>query len=144
MRVLFDSSVLVASLVKAHPAHERAAAWHRRALKGELDFCVSAHSLLEVYAVLTRLPLHPPIQPGMAWRLVRENVAVRARVVAATGNDYKSLVEDVAELGLCGGSVYDALVARAALKAGAEILLTLNPDHFRRAWPSGAGRVQVP
>ena len=56
MNVLFDTSVLVAARVAAHPAHRRARPWLRRAKGGEVGFLVAAHTLAERYAVLTRLP----------------------------------------------------------------------------------------
>jgi predicted nucleic acid-binding protein len=47
-------------------------------------------------------------------------------------------VENLAEiaqmvaLNLPGGGIFDALIAQAALKANADILLTLNFNHFTR------------
>lgn len=38
MTVLFDMSVLVASLVEAHPVHPRAFGWLSRALKKAFEF----------------------------------------------------------------------------------------------------------
>jgi predicted nucleic acid-binding protein len=40
--------------------------------------------------------------------------------------------------------IYDALIARAAEKAGAERLLTLNEGDFRRVWPASASILLVP
>lgn len=47
-------------------------------------------------------------------------------------------------LNLTGGSIYDALIAQVALKAGASILLTLNPNHFIRLEEEIANLVQIP
>jgi predicted nucleic acid-binding protein len=47
-------------------------------------------------------------------------------------------------LELSGGAVYDSLIARAAEKAGADRLLTLNPAHFHRVWPEGAAAILPP
>jgi predicted nucleic acid-binding protein len=54
------------------------------------------------------------------------------------------VVRAVAELGLSGGGVYDALVAQAARKTNAERLVTLNPRDFLRVWPEGAEIVMAP
>jgi predicted nucleic acid-binding protein len=51
MRVFFDTSVLVAPLVEAHPLHVRALPWLDRAQGGEFDGAVSSHTLAELYAV---------------------------------------------------------------------------------------------
>ena len=141
MKVLFDTSALVAGIVEAHPAHSRAFSWLSRALKKDLEFFVSAHSLLELYAVLTRMPLQPRITPGMARRLIRANVETRAVVVTLTKKDYSVVIDEMAELGLSGGVVYDALIARCARKLACDVLLTLNENDFHRVWPDNAGVV---
>lgn len=55
MRVLLDTSVLVAAMVEAHPAHERALPWLQRVEAGIDSGVVAAHSVAELYAVLTTL-----------------------------------------------------------------------------------------
>lgn len=66
-KVLFDTSVLVAALVKPHPAHTRAFPWLKKAKSGELTMIVSSHTLAEIYAVLTTLPVSPRITPDIVW-----------------------------------------------------------------------------
>jgi predicted nucleic acid-binding protein len=141
---MFDTSVLVASMVAAHPDHARAHRQHSRALGQKVEFLVAAHTLAELYSVLTRLPVSPRIGPALAWRLVHENVESRAKTVSLRSSDYRAVLREVSELGLSGAVVYDALVARAALKAEADRLLTLNPAHFRRVWPGGGDRIREP
>ena len=144
MRVLFDTSVLVASLVRSHTMHARAGSWHRKAMRGELEFLVSAHTLAELYSVLTSLPLRPRIQPPVALALVERNVRKPATVVFLDGQDYADVLGEVARLGLTGGAVYDAVIVHAARKGGADRLLTFNERHFRLAWPEGGDRIVVP
>jgi len=145
MKVLFDTSVLVAALVQGHPVHDRARPWLSRALAGEIEFLVAAHTLLELFAVLTRMPTRPRIQPGPALTLIRENVEEPARVVTLGLSDHRTALRRAADLGLSGGVIYDLLIAVAADKADIDTLLTLNPGDFRRAWPKeGAKRIQVP
>lgn len=144
MKVLFDTSVLVAAMVQGHPSHRRALPWLQRAHSGELGFLVAAHSLAELYATLTRLPTAPRISPAVAARLVEANVASRALVVALDAAEYGALLRRWADLAVAGGAVYDGLIARAAEKAGADRLLTLNLEHFRRVWPEGAASLTSP
>ncbi len=143
MRVLFDTSSLVAALVEAHPAHPAAWPWLDRALLGTDQGLVASHTLAELYAVLTRLPLRPAIPPQVALRLIEENLE-GFQVVALSPRDYKSVLRRLSGLGLTGGAVYDALIAQAALKSKAERLLTLNPSHFRRLGPDVDALVAVP
>lgn len=49
-----------------------------------------------------------------------------------------------AAAGVIGGAVYDALIARCALKAGADIIYTWNLSHFTRLGPEIARRVRTP
>ena len=105
---------------------------------------VSAHTLAEAYAVLTTLPVKPRLGPGLAWRLIQENVAAHGRTVTLTAREYLSVMGELAVRGLTGGVVYDALIARAARKARVDRLVTLNPADFLRVWPEGGERIISP
>ncbi|MEK6673683.1 MAG: PIN domain-containing protein [Nitrospirota bacterium] len=130
--ILFDTSVLVAAIVKAHPLHERAVSWLKRAKIGEVVMAISSHTLAELYAVLTTLPVSPRISPDMAWRLINENIEKTATVVSLSPDDYTDTIRQLKDRGLSGGIVYDALIFKAAVKSGAEVLLTLNAADFTR------------
>ena len=123
---MFDTSVLVAALVKPHPLHERAVSWLKRAKTGEVVMAISAHTLAEIYAVLTTLPVSPRISPDMAWRLIHENIEKTATVISMDGADYIETILRLKERGFSGGIVYDALIFYAAVKSKAETLLTLS------------------
>ncbi len=144
MKVLADTSVLVAAMVESHPAHGRSLVWLQRAKQGEVDLAVCSHTLAELYAVLTTLPVRPRIRPDMARRLVRENVESNGTVVDLRSADYREVLDNQVALGLTGGSVYDALAAQAARKVGADKLLTLNEGDLRRVWPDAADRIATP
>jgi len=132
MTILFDTSVLVAALVKAHPVHERAVSWLKRAKTGEVIMTISSHTLAELYAVLTTLPVSPRISPDMAWRLINENIEKTATVVPLDTEDYIETIRQLKAGGFSGGIVYDALIFKTALKSGADSLLTLNASDFTR------------
>ncbi len=144
MKVFFDTSVLVAAYVPAHPRHERAFARVRRALFGEDRLLTSSHNLAEVYSVLTTLPLSPRIPPSAAARIIRENLELHAEIMPVTVADYRDVVRHLGDAGLAGGIVYDALSFRVAMLAGAEVLLTFNPRDFRRLWPDSGIRIEEP
>ena len=144
MRVLFDTSTLVAAMVGPHPMHHRVLPWLQQAHEGQIEFSVASHTLAELYAVLTRLPVRPRMSPGTALRLIGQNVESQAKIISLTPADYGAVIRRMAELGVAGGAIYDALIARAAYKIKAERLLTLNPDDFKRVWPEGADRLSVP
>jgi len=135
VRVFFDTSVLVAAIVEAHPRHAQAVSWLRRARSGEVEFLAASHSLAELYSTLTTLPSRPRISPAAAWRLVRDNVAASAHLVSLSPAEYTATLERAAETALAGGVVYDALIARAAEIEGADCFLTFNAADFRRISP---------
>ena len=144
MKAFFDTSVLVAAFVPAHPRHGRAFDRVRRALSGEYRLLTSAHTIAEVYSVLTTLPLSPRITPAAAARIIGENLEGRAEMQALAVADYRDVVRHLGEAGLAGGVVYDALACRAAVKAGAEVIFTYNPKDFRRVWPDSGVRIEEP
>jgi predicted nucleic acid-binding protein len=144
MKIMFDTSVLVAGMVEPHPAHNKALPWLKRARAGELKFFVARHTLAELFVVLTTLPVSPRISPGAARSLIRENVEGSAKTISLSAPDYRAVIRRVSDLGLSGGVVYDAMIARAAKKAQVDRLLTLNPEDFKRIWPDGASLITTP
>jgi predicted nucleic acid-binding protein len=144
LRVLFDTSVLVAAMIEGHADHDRCLPWLERGHRGGFEFLVAAHSVAELYAVLSTYPTRPRLSAALAARLVRENVAAKAHVIALTGADHNAVVAQLAAQAIVGGAVYDALIARAAHKGKADRLLTLNPRDFERVWTGRPGVVAVP
>lgn len=144
MRVLLDTSVLVAGIVRVHPRHEAARPWIAQALAGEIELVLAAHTLAELHAVLTTLPVQPRISPQTAERLRDTNLPADAEIVALSTDDYRHVLTRVAELGLAGGVVYDALIARVAETARVDRLITLNQRDFHRVWPEGGDRIGGP
>lgn len=143
MRVLFDTSTLVAAMVSRHPRHKDAQPELERALDGGVTGLVSTHSLAEVFAVLTRLPLKPAIGPKTARMLLEANLQ-GFEVVPLDGQDYFAVISRLEALQFTGGAIYDALIAQAALKANADELLTFNPAHFTRLGPDVTALVREP
>lgn len=144
MKVLLDTSVLVAAFIERHPDHPQALPWLQRVKRKEIEGAVTSHSLAELYAVLTALPVRPRIAPGVAWRMIRENVLADFKIITLSKADYRAVVQGLAEGQISGGATYDALIARAAEKARVDHLVTLNSEDFRRVWPKIASRVLPP
>ena len=130
MQALFDTSVLVAALVKSHPLHGRAFPWYLKCRRGELGMLVAAHGLAETYAALTVYPSRPRVSPQSAVTLIQASVVAVSTIIALDARDYAAAMEAVARIGRGGGSIYDALHVVAAQKAGAELVLSFNGKHF--------------
>lgn len=131
MRIFFDTSVLVAAFVESHPAHKVALKRLNKVRAGTDTFIVGGHTLAELYAVLTRLPVRPSIGSALARRLVEENTQ-DAEISVLSAKDYLKVLARMDEKGLRGGVVYDALLFHAACKAKADLLITLNEKDFKR------------
>lgn len=144
MRLLLDTSVLVAGTVAAHPHHARALPWLQR-IRSQTDTgVVTAHSIAEVYAILTRLPLESRISPSLAQQLITQNMLAVCEIVALTEADYRTLLAHLAAHNVQGGSTYDALILHAAAKAAIDQIVTLNINDFRRVYPSLAAKLIEP
>lgn len=68
----------------------------------------------------------------------------RLSVVALDGDEYAETVRIAADLSLAGAVIYDLLIARCALKAGADAFYTWNVRDFDRLSPEIASLVRTP
>jgi predicted nucleic acid-binding protein len=141
VKAFLDTSVLVATFYGDHEYHEASIDVFLRHRKNEA--CCAAHSLAEVYSVLTGMPGKDRASADEAM-LFLENVRARLSIVEMTGEEYWKALEASAALGVAGGGIYDALLGHCALKARAEIVYTWNVKHFKRLGPEIAGRVTTP
>lgn len=130
MKVFLDTSVLVAAVLEQHPDFQSASVVLARVHDGDDVGFVSAHALAEVYATLTKLP--PPFRhsPEQALLSVEENVLKYFEVVCLSGADYSSAMREAAAMRIQGGTIYDALHLRCAIKARVERIFTFNLSHF--------------
>ena len=143
MRSLFDTSVLVKAVVDQLANHEAAFDALRKHDGGEHWGCCSTHALAECYATLTALPLASRVLPEQARVLVEESIAGCLEVIELGWDDYRLVLDQVAQLGLASGAIYDALHARCARKAEVDRILTYNLVDFQRFQLEGI-RVTTP
>ncbi len=124
--------------------HAPAWPWLERAHAGEFEFVVAAHTLAELYAGLSGIPFARRFSPTSAWQVIQDAVISHAKLAALTELEHVAVIEQASQMGLAGGSVYDALIARAAQKAKVDKLLTFNIDRFLRVWPEGKRIIRRP
>lgn len=141
MRFFLDTSVLIAAVSVQHVHHEPSLAVYLAANKNQAG--CAAHSLAEVYATLTRLPGKQRMSCEQTLVFLDE-IRNRLKTVVLDGEEYGSTIADAAAEGVLGGMVYDALIARCALKGQAQTIFTWNIDHFRRLGPEVAKRLRTP
>lgn len=141
MSAFFDSSALIPVFLDEHIHHKASLALFTGASR-KSSAC-AAHSLAEVYATLTRLPGPQRASVDQAL-LILDNIRERFEVVVLDADEYVSAIVAAAAEGITGGTIYDALIARCALKAKATVIYTWNLEHFRRCGPEIAKRVRTP
>jgi predicted nucleic acid-binding protein len=140
VKSFFDTSVLIPVFMEDHEHHEPSLAAFLDADKKHA--CCAAHSLAEVYSVLTRLPGNR--LSGEQVLLFLEAIDQRLTLIALDAREYYSAIREAADTGVVGGMLYDALLARCARKAAADVIYTWNVQHFRRLGPEVASRVKTP
>ncbi len=144
MKIMFDTSLIIAGMLESHPHHVIAFPWLKRAKLKEFDLFVASHTLAELYAVLTTLPVRPKITPGMARQLIYNDIESIGKTVSLSISDYHFVIRRMSDLELSGGIIYDALIARAAQKSKIDRIVTFNIDDFKRVWPEGENHIISP
>ena len=125
-----DTSCMVAAVCAWHEHHSRAATEINRRLTLKEPMLLAAPALVEAYAVLTRLPPPHRLSATDALALLDASFISAGKTVALDAASYRSLLRQAATDGIAGGRMYDAVIARCALKAKASALLTFNAQHF--------------
>jgi len=141
LRALFDTSILVPVFLEDHEHHERSLKTFLGA--DRKHDCCAGHSLAEVYSTLTRLPGRHHVGGEQAL-LFLENVRERLALIALTGEEYYGAIKDAAAAGVKGGTIYDWLIARCAIKAKADLIYTWNTRHFEQLGPAISKRLRTP
>lgn len=105
---------------------------------------MSLHSIAELYAALTRMPVQPRIHPSDAMRIVTDNILPHFEMVSIGKKDYANALRLVGEGGWGGAKIYDALLIGCAIRSGAERIYTFNLADFRLMAPSLEARIRAP
>jgi len=141
MKEFFDTSVRVAAFWGGHvhhpPSLKRFAAAEKR------QSGCGIHSLAEVYAAMTALPVKPMIPPEQALLFVEE-VRNRLTLVSLSGEEYFAVIQNAASRGFTGGRIYDSLLLACVAKCQAQAVYTCNLTHYQSLAPDLAPRIQTP
>lgn len=109
-----DTSVALAALDPSHEAHPAC----RRALV-DLRPALAGHAVFETYSVLTRLPVELRLTADQAASVLAAAFPDDCWLDVAATRDMRNRLADA---GIVGGSVYDALVGQAAAVNGRTLL----------------------
>jgi predicted nucleic acid-binding protein len=141
MNAFLDTSVLVPVFYGDHEHHDASLTLFVQCDSG--TGCCGAHSLVEVFATLTRMPGRHRISAEQALLFIG-NIRERLAIIALDGNEYLHALETAAALGIVGGSIYHAILAHCALKARADALYTWNARHYALCGPEVTERLHTP
>jgi predicted nucleic acid-binding protein len=136
MSIVADTNVIIPTLVESHEFSARA----RSALAEPLqngELLLPQHVLLESYSVVTRSPAPLRLKPQVAFELLHKTYGA-CRIISVSAGDIWRFLRERDER-TSGGRLYDAIIAIAAIEAGAKRLLTFNPRHFE----TFADRIEV-
>lgn len=128
-RYLCDTNGLIASACDWHEHHARTHAELQRRFQDRQELVLAAHSLAEIYSVLTRLPWPRRFRSEDALTLIEGNWT-DTPTIHLTARETWNAVRTAQRRGVRGGQIYDALIAVSALKAGASAILTWNVRNF--------------
>ena len=141
MKAFLDTSVLIATFYGDHEHHVDSKNLFLRFEKNEV--CCAAHSLPEVYSVLTGMPGKNRVSGDEAL-LFLGDIQERLSIVALNDKEYFKAVESAAAADVCGGGIYDAVLAYCALKSNADKIFTWNLKDFSRLGSEIAARAITP
>jgi predicted nucleic acid-binding protein len=141
MKAFLDTSVLVPVFYGDHEHH--AASMKIFTRYGKKDAGCGAHSLVEVYSSLSRMPGKHRISGEQAMLFIG-SIRERLTVVGLTPDEYFTMLQSNSDLGVTGGAIYDALLASCALKSGSEKLYTWNLRHYSQFGPKVTPLLQTP
>jgi predicted nucleic acid-binding protein len=137
VHIFFDTTVLVAASEQSHPHYAQARPALLRVAAGKDEGFMSQHSIAEVFATLTRLPVQPRIHPVDAARIVNENILPHFEVVSLSKEDYLEAMNTTVSGGWMGAKIYDSLLLRCTARCAVERIYTFNLGDFRQLAPPG-------
>ena len=145
MNIFFDTTVLVAASEKSHPHYAQARPALLRVAAGQDKGFMGLHSIAEVFAALTRLPVQPRIHPVEAARIVTDNILPHFEVISLGKEDYLEAMNTMGSGGWIGARIYDALLLRCAARCAVERIYTFNLGEFKQLAPAGLqGKICAP
>lgn len=134
MKVLFDSSTLVAFLVRDHEDHADAYNAYLHYKDRDDDLYISTHSVAEVFRTLTWGVDYLNYTATQAHTIITVTLLSEFDTIDLILQDYREVPAFLKKEGIKGPKIYDGLIARASEKIGAKDLITLNIKDFKQVW----------
>ena len=128
--LVLDTSCIVPLVCGWHEHHAATTRAVEAHLTEGFTLAVAAHSLVEAYAVMTRLPAPHRVAPAAAFELLERNFGQATETFGLTARETWTFLGRAHTAGVAGGRTYDAWTAASARKAASPLLLTWNLRHL--------------
>ena len=90
VKILFDTSVLVAAILVKHPHHFPCCSWLEKVKISQIEGFIVTHTLAELFSVISSFPSQPRFSPQ---RLIQENLK-EFQIISLTEYDYYEAIEN--------------------------------------------------
>jgi predicted nucleic acid-binding protein len=121
---------MVATVCTWHEHHERAITEVERRLAARESLVIATSTLIEAYAVLTRLPPPHRLSPQDAIALIETSFLTQGTLAGLDNKTIRPLLQEAADHDIAGGRTYDWAIAACARTARVKTLLTFNARDF--------------
>jgi predicted nucleic acid-binding protein len=132
MKILYDSSTLLALYTEKHPHHKNVKEKHLQFIHEDGAFYISAHTIAELYSNLTRERYYFQLSSEKAQAIILQITDEVAQSVPLTESDYVDVIDKLKEKDFRGPIIYDGLISWSARKINADLLVTLNEKDFQK------------
>ena len=142
MKAFLDTSVLIAAFYGDHEHH--AASLDLLVRYGRRNVCCAAHSLTEVYAVLTGMPGRLGVGADTALLYIT-SIRERMTLISLDDQEYLQTIEEMAaKARVAGGAIYDAVIGYCARKSLADTIYSWNTKDYEGLHPAIDSRLKRP
>ena len=121
---------MVATVRTWHKHHERAITEMERRLAERESLVIATSALIEMYAVLTRLPPPHRLSPQDAIVPTETSFLTEETLAGLDNKAFQPLLREAADHDIAGGQTYDWVISACARAARVKIILTFNTRDF--------------
>ncbi len=144
MRVLFDTSAVIALLIKNHDHHSAINKTYINLRSQNADFYIANHTIAELFRNLTSGRDYLNYTPKQTKEIIHTTVLEEFKLVNLDARDYIEVLDWMAAFNLSGAIVYDALISKAASTINAVYLVTFNAKDFQRLSLENGAELIIP
>jgi len=101
--ILCDTNILIAAMIEAHPNHSISLPWIVKLKSKVINGYISTHSIAELYAVMTRLPLSK-LSPQQVHDVIVNNLQ-DFHTIDLESSDYLEVLKNITQLNIIGGGI---------------------------------------